>query len=774
LGGLALDKRLFIGLVFILFIVPSAFASLDDAEVYYSFDDDDNTGSNPDDLSGNGNDGTNTGGTTGVTGILEQAYSFGTSDNILVAGTDTSWNVASESKTFSLWYKGSSSNGNIMGDYASGTDGIAFFVNSDNSFKLELYASTGFLITVPSTYRLNDNTWKHLVVVINPTSQKVYIDGTERGSNTISLSGTVNLNNFRINCRGDGASGATSCLGGGTYDEFGYYDRELSSEEVTELYNSGDGFNPYASSPSNDFFTVTAQTYTNHSLEYQLKDFNVSLSLANGSSYDFTTSVGNLTTNINESINANITLTSTTPTAYINQAFTNYNLSTPLVFNYSVLNITAQDGITSGEISSFNLTFNGATSQSVNKSVLLYTDPDNYTFTGVSSGYNSRNFSYNTILNASDYTMTLYGRNSVLVNIYNATSSVKLSQSATILVEGTNFTQSYTTSDGDEYIQNLTAGSYDFTITSTGFQSASYIVTVGENTFQTLNAYLSEETGTDVTFTFKDQSNGAILEGLALDVEQFVNTSYILVNSLTSDISGRVRFAYVSGARYRLTASLENYEQKQFILDPVIFSSYVVQMYQNISEENLLLNAEIGIKFTPKVYYDDTLHNFSITFSSPTGDFLYYNYTVTVSSNGNVVTGNGANAYGGTLTNVINITNANVYDQVILSYRYVKSDGTDYTQTRTFTISNTQSSVFSFLDNAKNPFGLSLFERVVILLITTLIGSGVAFWFGGLPGSLIVAVLIFGYFGAVGIVPMWSVWASITIGSILFIWGASK
>jgi hypothetical protein len=292
--------------------------------VYYSFDDDDNTGSNPDDLSGNGNDGTNSGGTTGVTGILNQAYSFGTSDNILVAGTDTSWNVASESKTFSLWYKGSSSNGNIMGDYASSTDGIAFFVNSDNSFKLELYASTGFSITVPSTYRLNDNTWKHLVVVINPTSQKVYIDGTERGSTTVSLSGTVNLNNFRINCRGDGAGGATSCLGGGTYDEFGYYDREISSAEVTELYNSGDGFNPYASSPSNDFFTVTAKDVdTSATLS------NITVTLQNGTQYTNITN-SQVITPFNDSSLQNFTVSVDN---YFNQTFTNYNTSVDLQAN---------------------------------------------------------------------------------------------------------------------------------------------------------------------------------------------------------------------------------------------------------------------------------------------------------------------------------------------------------------------------------------------------------------------------------------------------------
>jgi hypothetical protein len=77
-------KLLLLGLVFLL-LISSAFATLNDAEIYYSFDDADLTGSNPNDLSGNGNNGVTFGGTTvptsGETGILEQAFSYdGTGD----------------------------------------------------------------------------------------------------------------------------------------------------------------------------------------------------------------------------------------------------------------------------------------------------------------------------------------------------------------------------------------------------------------------------------------------------------------------------------------------------------------------------------------------------------------------------------------------------------------------------------------------------------------------------------------------------------------------
>jgi hypothetical protein len=47
---------------------------LNDAELYYSLDDADLTGSNPNDISGNGRDGTNNGADTGATGDINEAF----------------------------------------------------------------------------------------------------------------------------------------------------------------------------------------------------------------------------------------------------------------------------------------------------------------------------------------------------------------------------------------------------------------------------------------------------------------------------------------------------------------------------------------------------------------------------------------------------------------------------------------------------------------------------------------------------------------------------
>src|SRR6056297_3661906 len=111
----------------VLVMSSFAFAALDDAEIYYSFDNDDNTGSNPDDISGNANDGTNNGATTGVTGIINEAYDYdGINDRL-----DTGYtNSALESYSFHFW---------IDADDVTGNAALIGSLDTGASNRIELF-----------------------------------------------------------------------------------------------------------------------------------------------------------------------------------------------------------------------------------------------------------------------------------------------------------------------------------------------------------------------------------------------------------------------------------------------------------------------------------------------------------------------------------------------------------------------------------------------------------------------------------------------------------
>jgi len=98
-------------------------------------------------------------------------------------------------------------------------------------------------IHVTSTAALSSSTWYHLVFAYDGSADvsgmTIYIDGSVAATTTIynSMTGTTNTTaDFYIGSRDGSAS-----FMNGTIDEVGIWSRELSSADVTALYNSGSG-----------------------------------------------------------------------------------------------------------------------------------------------------------------------------------------------------------------------------------------------------------------------------------------------------------------------------------------------------------------------------------------------------------------------------------------------------------------------------------------------------------------------------------------------------
>jgi hypothetical protein len=101
---------------------------------------------------------------------------------------------------------------------------------------------------------INTGTWYHIVCVFNYAAHTCiyYLNGSKVG-NTITADATAIYNStapLRIGARQD--SGGITDIFDGIIDEVGIWTRELSSTEVTSLYNSGNGFQyPFAVGPAN-------------------------------------------------------------------------------------------------------------------------------------------------------------------------------------------------------------------------------------------------------------------------------------------------------------------------------------------------------------------------------------------------------------------------------------------------------------------------------------------------------------------------------------------
>lgn len=343
--------KILFGLVFMfLLVMSSAFATLNDAKVYYSFDDSDLVGANPLDISGNNISATNDGATTGVAGILNEQFDYdGINDDVYFPEPFS----LNGDFTVGLW---------ITPDTVSGNQEIvanSLSAASPNLFRIQrlgadVYVSTkdGTYINIDTTVNLASGVPTHFVVVRNQSLGQclIYADGSYV-TNINCRSGSLSSSNFII------GTGVNDNRYNGKIDEYVMYNRTLTSQEVSQLYNLNS--NPYTI----NFLTVQAENYWDNST---INEFNATASITNASgTFNFTGSTTNGTIDFNEiSKNVLINITVFKEGYLLNDTYTNYNTSnSPLTARLSEAQISldAQALITNATISPANFTIEGQT-----------------------------------------------------------------------------------------------------------------------------------------------------------------------------------------------------------------------------------------------------------------------------------------------------------------------------------------------------------------------------------------------------------------------------
>ena len=203
------------------------------------------------------NDGTVSGASITTSGKINSAYSFdGTNDSINVGSIA----LNNKSFSFSMWLANTNSSSTIskliIGQNSIGsTNNVLHIGRRSNTSKFTFAFYTNDLDS--STNMSTDGTWEHWVCTYNAStnSRKIYRNGTLDNSDTATADyqGTGDLYigyaPFSSNSYFEGKA-----------DEIAIWDKELTSTEVTELYNSGNGLSYPFTSPetsNNNFFTLT-------------------------------------------------------------------------------------------------------------------------------------------------------------------------------------------------------------------------------------------------------------------------------------------------------------------------------------------------------------------------------------------------------------------------------------------------------------------------------------------------------------------------------------
>jgi len=154
--------------------------------------------------------------------------------------------------TISQWFNFSSINvvGRLFNKTHSGvTDAFLTHVDSSNKFQVYIHDLGSFNANATV---LSTSTWYHYVVTWDGANVIVYKNGSVETTQANSASLQAEATNFAI-----GGTPVNSQYINGIVDEVGFWNRALTSTEVTALYNSGAGFQyPFsvAGTPGYRFF----------------------------------------------------------------------------------------------------------------------------------------------------------------------------------------------------------------------------------------------------------------------------------------------------------------------------------------------------------------------------------------------------------------------------------------------------------------------------------------------------------------------------------------
>jgi len=176
----------------------------------------------------------------GEPGIIENAFKFDAANSY---ASGVSHNLAANpdaSISFSLWVKPldhPSQEGRILNNIVSGSESqFSIQVTTANQIKFDASNETADR-TVSSGVVFEEDEWVHIVAIAGDDELKIYLNGTLVATETNY--GKLGFTNaaWRLGSQAD--SGIKEY--NGTVDEIGVWNRTLLPEEISLLYNSGNG-----------------------------------------------------------------------------------------------------------------------------------------------------------------------------------------------------------------------------------------------------------------------------------------------------------------------------------------------------------------------------------------------------------------------------------------------------------------------------------------------------------------------------------------------------
>lgn len=368
----------------------------------------------------------------------------------------------------------------------------------------------------------------------------------------------------------------------------------------------------------------------------------------------------------------------------------------------------------------------------------------------------------------------------LLTRVRNADTNGLINGSQLIL---SNTTTQYTTTinySGNDTVflpwNVIPTGTVTLTYSATGYDTATYSLTLNSTNLANLTAFLQNTTAANaisVTILVRNTNNVQI-ENALVEIYRSINGTYMLVGQDYTDGTGQITAVLDSTLLYSLQISKSGYNTRNQTLNPVsslvtITLSSAVSAVPETPLQNLYWLLEPDL-------IDTQIQPFSLMINTTTNSLEWYNVTL-VMNNGTVLnTTSGSNSNGGKITityNVSKLYNALSNQTIILKGYFKKVNQSQYQffNVKIYTLYSIPS--FNYTGNASvnaikdssvnsNNKPSPLFAGLLVFAIILVVSGSVYMQSGARTPSLALGVIILTFFAYIGWID-WILWLPIVL-----------
>lgn len=561
---------IFLSLLIILATATSALATLDDALLYWTLDDDNISGSTIIDISGNGNNGSLNGATTGADGhILEDVDLDGTNDWLNLPTSARNALGGYNDWTLNFWMDGDTiySGGEYEAILEGWIDYSAVYIITTSSNELYGRVHDGAEWSVTTTDTLTTNT-EHMITFYREDDDIcIAIDA----GTPVCTAMTTNANLRSATSLYMGRWNDPEGHYNGEYDEISIYTRALSSAERTAAFALTT--NPYVAPPSsnetNYTFTVT-NTWTGAALNNATITINGEGSFTNITGNTIYT---NITSNASNLYNINISSPN-----YFSQSFNNHNISdnNTLDLYESIINFTAYQLISGNALNTVTFGVDGQTNGT------FYLSTGQHNVTANKAGYYEKNTTI-TISSLQNGTVNITGLYNQILNI-----SLTAGFGAGITNITGNLSQdtySYNINFSENLIPILRDLNYTVFVNPEGYNTHTANISTGDNSLYNLSITLYAYNS--VLVTFRDSLTETIIVNVSLDYFSGLDSG---TNTTTN---GSIYLTLLNPVAYTFRINASGYNYNLYFTTITDDSYSTITIYLNPIGNTSLITVEI-------------------------------------------------------------------------------------------------------------------------------------------------------------------------------------